>query len=75
VVANDPHAFADAVTRLLTDDEEHAALVRAARAAAPRFGADQVFAALEAAIADDLDAAVGTKPAAERSVVMATSAR
>jgi glycosyltransferase involved in cell wall biosynthesis len=73
-VANDPHGFADAVTRLLTDDEEHAALVRAARAAAPRFHADQVFAQLEAAIADDLDAGV-TRPAGERSAVMATSAR
>jgi glycosyltransferase involved in cell wall biosynthesis len=75
VVANDPREFADAVTRLLTDDDEHAALVRAARAAAPCFSADHVFAPLEAAIAGDLGASGASEAAGERTAVMAASAR
>lgn len=68
-VANEPGEFADAVARMLTDDEEHARMVRAARGAAPRFSTARVFAPLEAAIADDLESTRTTHTTSEQSVI------
>lgn len=54
VIADEPLEFAEAVTRLLTNEAEANSLAAAARAASPRFSADQVFEALETAIDQDV---------------------